>query len=119
MTVDEYYQSIPKDRAEQLQELRKVIDTVFPNVVEDMSYNLPTFSYNNFKMCAIASQKNYMALYVMNYDLLAHFKVELKNFNCGKSCIRFKKLDDGTLYLLKKILFFLKENIKNSQFYKR
>lgn len=118
MTVDDYFKSIPLERAEHLQVLKKIIVKVFPNVVEDMTYNLPTFTYNNFKMCAIANQKNYMALYIMNYDLLVHFKEELKDFNCGKSCIRFKKLDEKSIYLFEKILFFLKENIKNSHFYK-
>ena len=69
--------------------LRQTILEVFPGVVENMDYKLPTYSIKNTRVCAIASQKNYRALYVMNYDLLGHFNEELQRFNWGRSCIRF------------------------------
>jgi uncharacterized protein YdhG (YjbR/CyaY superfamily) len=118
MTVNDYFNAIPTERYQQLKILQTAIKEIFPSVVEDLSYKLPTYSFNNHKICAIASQKNYMSFYIMHYDLLDFFKEDLVNFNCGKSCIRFKKLDEPTLILFKNILIFLKENINKSEFYK-
>ena len=118
LTTQQYFNSIRTDRLDAMLALQKLIIEVFPNVVEDMVHKLPTYSFNNLKICAIASQKNYMSLYIMNYDLLENFKEELSAFNCGKSCLRFKKLDEKTLLLFKKILVYIKKNISNSEFYK-
>lgn len=117
MTVQDYFKTISKDRVEAMEILQQLIKEIFPTAIEDMNYKLPTYSFNGLKICAIASQKNYMSLYIMNYDLLDNFKEELNSFNCGKSCIRFKKLDTETIKLFKEILIYIKENIKNSQFY--
>ena len=51
---------------------------------------------------ALASQKNYMALYLtgggtngpVHKKLVAGFKAAGKKIDVGKSCIRFKELDD-------------------------
>ena len=54
----------------------------------------------------------------MNYDLLDNFKEKLNAFNCVKSCITFKKMDEKTVLLFKKILNYIKKNIATSEFYK-
>ena len=118
MKVDQYFDGISEDRIKQMEGLRKLIKDIFPDVTEDMSYKLPTYTYNGLKICAIASQKHYMALYIMYYDLLKHFEEELQVFNCGKSCIRFKKLDNNSQVLFQKILIYIKNNIQKSEFYK-
>lgn len=118
MTIVEYFDSIPEERKEDMNSLQNMIFEVLGDCVEDMAYKLPTYSKNGLKICAIASQKNYMALYIMNYDLLDHFKNELVSFNCGKSCIRFKKLNKKNLELFRNILTYIKENISKSEFYK-
>ena len=118
-TVAQYFEAVTAERIDAMTILRNTIFEVFPNAIENMDYKLPTYKNNGLKVCAIASQKNYMALYIMNYDLLDHFKEELSSLNCGKSCIRFKELDSETQLLFRKILIYIKENITKSQFYKR
>ena len=119
MNPGNYFDSVQENRTQAMQTLRKMILNVFPGALEDMHYKLPTYTYNEFRMCAIASQKNYMALYIMNYDLLAHFTDELAHLNCGKSCIRFKELNQSTLILFEKILVYIRDNVSSSVFYKR
>jgi uncharacterized protein YdhG (YjbR/CyaY superfamily) len=116
--TETYFNTIPEDRKEAIYKLRSMVQMVFPGYSEDMSYKVPTYTHNKLKICALASQKQYMTLYVMNYDLLTNFKGELSYLNCGKSCIRFKKLDDKTATLLKKVLVFIRENVIKSVFYK-
>jgi hypothetical protein len=60
---------------------------------------------------ALASQKNYISLYacaVIDGEYVAEkYKERLGNVNCGKSCIRLKRLDDihqdGLVAMLKDI----------------
>lgn len=119
MTADQYFKALDGDRKADMELLRALIKKAFPEVIEDMSYKLPTYSVNGLRICAIANQKHYIALYIMNYDLLAKFKNELTSFNCGKSCIRFKELNTNTYDLFDNILRYILENIKSSEFYKK
>ena len=84
-----------------------------------MDYKMPTYDIDGFIHFALASQKHYMALYVMHYDLLDHFAEPLSKYNCGKSCIRFKKLEEDTFSLLREIIIYCYQNAERSTFYKR
>jgi hypothetical protein len=74
-----------------------------------------TFPYLNNKkeklewpVIALANQKNYISLYVCALDkgqyIAEKHKKELGKVSVGKSCIRFKKLEDVNLPVLKKVL---------------
>ena len=61
---------------------------------------------------ALASQKNHMAVYLMGCYMVHEIRNEFekaynksgKRFDAGKSCIRFKKIDDLPLDLLGKTI---------------
>lgn len=65
-TVSEYLEELLPDRRAALSELRSLIHRIAPNTVEAMKYGLPSFG----DLCALASQKNYMALYVCEGDIV-------------------------------------------------
>ena len=119
MTANEYMTNVPADRKNALDALRSLILDTFPDVEENMGYNMPTYLHKGETLCSIANQKNYMALYIMPYDLLDEFKDELATFNCGASCIRFKKLKEGDLDLFKRILTYCDANYYKSQYFGR
>jgi len=110
-TVTEYLDELPADRRAALSELRALILRVDPKTVEAMKYGLPSFG----ELCALASQKNYMSLYVCESDLVKAHLAELGKVSCGKGCIRFKRLTDLNLgaveSLLKEILELRKQGI--------
>jgi uncharacterized protein YdhG (YjbR/CyaY superfamily) len=116
-TVEEYIDQIPEDRKEVIQKLRKVLSENLPEGFrEEMSYGMigyvvPHEIYPKGYHCKpklplpfinVASQKNFVALYHMNLyanqslmewfitEYPKHSKVKL---DIGKSCMRFKKLD--------------------------
>jgi uncharacterized protein YdhG (YjbR/CyaY superfamily) len=64
---------------------------------------MPTYDYAGEGLCAFASQKHYMSLY-MDVELVAKHKDELSHLNPGKSCIRFTELDTLPLETVKQIL---------------
>ena len=123
-TVDEYLASLPDDRREALSAVREVILANLPTGYEEMiqwgmiSYVIPLSRYPNtyngqaLAIASLVSQKNYMSLYLMG--VYGHkpteewFKKEYaasgKKLDMGKSCVRFKKLDDLPLDVIGKVI---------------
>jgi hypothetical protein len=116
-TVAQYLAGLPPDRRAALSAVRKAILDNLDRGFEEgigygmISYHVPHSLYPpgyhcNPKMplpfAALASQKNYMSLYLMSaYGqgseeawLRARFAAAGKKLDMGKSCIRFKKLED-------------------------
>lgn len=117
MTVSEYLNKLPEDRKKIIEDVRKLIKMTHPEIEETMHYKMPTYILNDEILCALASQKQYMALYIMPHDLLKDFREELEKYDCGKSCIRFKKLEDEDLELFERILQYTGKNYPKSEFY--
>lgn len=99
-TIDEYLEELPSERRTALSEVRALIHRVAPKTVEAMQYGLPSFG----DLCALASQKNYMALYVCESDLVKSHLAALGKVSCGKGCIRFKRLADLNLSAVESLL---------------
>lgn len=117
-SITDYMAEIPKDRIEAFQKLREtIIQNLDPEFIECMSYGMigyvvPHEIYPAGYHCDpklplpfmnLASQKNFIALYHMGIygseNLMEWFKSEYSKvckykLDMGKSCIRFKRLDD-------------------------
>lgn len=122
-TVDEYLAQLPEDRRQGLQQVRKVILKNLPKGYEEgiqygmIGYFVPHSLYPSGYHCDttqplpflhIASQKNHMAVYMfclyideseMDWFQDAWAKTG-KKLDMGKSCVRFKKVDDLPLPLI-------------------
>ena len=57
-----------------------------------MRYGMPTYDAAGDFIAALASQKQYVSLY-MNSGVVAEHSEDLSHLNVGKSCIRFTKLE--------------------------
>jgi hypothetical protein len=119
-TVEQYLAQLPEDRRQAIQAVRKVIlKNLDKDYEEGMQYGMigyyvPHRVYPAGYHCdpkqplpfaGLASQKNYMSLYLMciygSSDHLDWFKRSWaktgRKLDMGKSCIRFKKLEDVAL----------------------
>ncbi len=116
-TVKEYLASLPDDRRQALSQVRKVIrKNLAPGFKEGMQYGMigyfiplsvypDTYNGQPLGVVALASQKNNMAVYLMcvyaNSEIETWFHAAWaktgKKLNMGKSCVRFKKIDDVAL----------------------
>jgi uncharacterized protein YdhG (YjbR/CyaY superfamily) len=117
-TLKEYFAALPKERREPMEFLHKFIQKVSPKLKPNFIYNMPgygSFKYKSYKkelldwpVISLASQKNYMSLYVCAVDkgeyIAEKYKDQLGKVSVGKSCIRFKKLEDLNLKTLEKII---------------
>lgn len=123
--VEDYLAMVPDDRKETMNFLHDFIQKAAPDLKVFYAYNMigyGKFKYINYKkeevdwpIVAMASQKNYMSIYVCSLGdegiyLAEEFKGELGKVNVGKSCIRFKKLEDLNLKTLEKIVRLAAKN---------
>ena len=98
-TIDEYLEKIPPLRKEELEKIRARIHQLYPDVEEIIEYNMPSFRRNGKPIAHLASQVQHISLYIDPKGMVLH-RDELDKLNCGKSCLRFtkvEKLPDGLL----------------------
>jgi uncharacterized protein YdhG (YjbR/CyaY superfamily) len=117
-TVGDYLKAVPKERKASIEYLHKFIQSAAPKLKPHFAYNMlgyGSFLYRNYKhetiswpLVALANQKNYISLYVCAFSgkqyLAEKYKTELGKVSVGKSCIRFKKLEDLKLPVLKDLI---------------
>ncbi|MBL4625269.1 MAG: DUF1801 domain-containing protein [Flavobacteriales bacterium] len=118
VSVDDYINNVPEDRKAPIQKLRKIVlDNIPKGFSEELNYGMigyvvPHNIYPGGYHCTpelplpfacIASQKNFIGFYHMgiyaNKELLDWFVSEYpkhckRKLDMGKSCIRFKKMDE-------------------------
>ena len=123
-TVKQYLNELPNDRKKAISIVRQTILENLPEGYDEVmnwgmiTYEVPLETYPNtyngkpLMYAALASQKNHMSVYLtgcyMSLDVRDKFekayKKSGKRFDAGKSCIRFKKVNDLPLELLGKTI---------------
>lgn len=126
-SVAQYIEHLPDDRKEAIEKLRECFRTHLPKGFNEVisygmiGYVVPHSTYPKGYHCDpklplpfinIASQKNFIAIYHMGIysdkDLLEWFTSEYpkhakSKLDMGKSCIRFKKMNDIPYKLLEEL----------------
>lgn len=127
-TVDEYIAQLPEERKTVIEKMRAIILENLPKgFSEQLNYGMPGYvvsleTYPDGYHCDpklplpfmnVASQKNFIALYHMGIyakpELLEWFTTEYpkhckRKLDMGKSCIRFKKMDDIPYDLIQELV---------------
>jgi uncharacterized protein YdhG (YjbR/CyaY superfamily) len=123
-TVAQYLKELPADRRKTIAAVRDVIRRRLPAGYEEtmnwgmISYEVPlsvcpkTYNGQPLMYVALASQKNYCALYLMGVygdaklreELHRAFEAAGKKLDMGKSCVRFKSADDLPLEAIGKLI---------------
>ena len=119
-TVDQYVSQLPAGRREAIQAVRQVILKNLPQGYEEVmtwgmiAYQVPletypdTYNGKPLMYAALASQKNHMAVYLTGIYMHdetrrafeAAYRATGKRYDVGKSCVRFRKLEDLPLALI-------------------
>ena len=123
-TAEEYLSELDDDRRKQLATVRNVVlDNLPDGYEESMQYGMITYivplstladTYNGQPLmyAALASQKRHMALYLTNVYgdgsvekwFRERYLATGKRLDMGKSCVRFRKLDDLPLELVGEVV---------------
>lgn len=116
-TVDAYIAEQPEDRRDALRKVRRILrESLAPGFEEGILYGMPSWyvplsrhpdTYNGqpLTVASLASQKSHMAIYLhavygdaaLRSSFEAGWEESGKKLDMGKSCLRFRKLDDLAL----------------------
>lgn len=117
-TPEEYIAGLEEPRKTQIETLHALIRKTVPDLTPHIQVGMLGYGTYNYKYASgkegdwaiigLASQKNYISLYICATKDGAYiaeaYKKELPKASIGKSCIRFKKIEDVDLAVIKKIL---------------
>lgn len=113
--VEEYLSSLPLDRAQTLRAVRQVVLENLPAGYQEclsfgmISYVVPleryprTYNGQPLLYAALAAKKNYLTVHLMavygedEAEFRAEYAKSGKRLDMGKSCVRFKTLDELAL----------------------
>ena len=87
-TPAEYLAQIPERQRALIEFVRSAILRDHPDIVEGLRYGMLDYP----GLANLAAQKSYVALYV-SASVLAEFKTRFEGVSCGKSCLRFRRLE--------------------------
>jgi uncharacterized protein YdhG (YjbR/CyaY superfamily) len=108
-THDEYIERLPEPRRGEIRALHELIRRTAPQLEPTMEFGILGYGKYHYRyatgregdwmLVGVASNKNYISLYVMattdDGRMLADtYKDRLPKASIGKSCIRFKRLGD-------------------------
>ena len=123
-TVEQYLKELPAERREVVSTLREVIRKNLPKGYQEtmnwgmISYEVPldrfpkTYNGQPLMYAALAAQKNHYAIYLISmYQdgaptgwFAEEFRKAGKKLDMGKSCVRFKRLEDLPLETIGKAI---------------
>jgi uncharacterized protein YdhG (YjbR/CyaY superfamily) len=126
-TADQYIDKLPKERRDAINKLRSVIKENLPSGFSEgiyygmIGYVVPHSIYPDGYHCdpkqplpfiSIASQKNHVAVYhsglyadleLMDWFVSEYKKQSTRKLDMGKSCLRFRNIDDIPFNLIGKL----------------
>ena len=98
-SVESYVASVLGAQRVLLDAIRSVFHEQFPDIPEGIRYGMLDYP----GLANLAAQKHYVAVYVKP-ETLARHKDNFPGTSCGKSCLRFKNLDQFDSAALKALL---------------
>jgi hypothetical protein len=127
-TPEEYIAMIDEPRRSEIQLLHDLIQRTIPPQIPYIISGMIGYGSFHYKsksgregdwcIVALASQKNYISVYICASDgkeyVAEKYKDSFPKASIGRSCIRFKRTEDIDLDILKKVLI---EGVKTSEKY--
>jgi uncharacterized protein YdhG (YjbR/CyaY superfamily) len=124
VTVEQYLTELDPERRQEVSAVRDVVLANLPEGYQEsmnwgmISYEIPlerypdTYNRQPLVYAALASQKNYMSLYLMGLygdpeeeqSFEERYRATGKRYDVGKSCVRFRRLEDLPLDLIAEVI---------------
>src|SRR5580704_4500908 len=103
-TVDEYFSTLPEEKKNILEKVRKTVKDAAPQAKELISYNMPAIKLNGI-LVYYAAQKDHIGFYPTSTPIEV-FKDELTPYKYSKGAIQFPVDKPMPLELITKIVMF-------------
>jgi uncharacterized protein YdhG (YjbR/CyaY superfamily) len=102
--VTDYLEQVPEDRRATLERLRKLCLKRLTGYEEVMAYGMPGYKKDGNVEVSFASQKHYIALYVLKKAVVDAHRAALAGASIGKGCIRFSKPEKIDFAVIERLL---------------
>lgn len=104
--VDAYLAEVPAERRAALTRLRELCRRTLIGYTEGMHYGMPGYTAPGAEEGEVgfASQKQYIALYILKQPALEAHRAELAGLSVGKGCIRYRRPEQIDFKVVKKLL---------------
>ncbi len=102
-TIDEYLSRLPKDQADALEKLRRMIRSVVPTAEEAINYQIPMFRLKGM-LVGFGARKAHCAMYTMSNRTLQDMAADVKGYDTSTGTIRFSPDKPLPVALVRKIV---------------
>ena len=104
--VDAYLEEVPAERRAALTRLRALCLSTLKGYQERMEYGGPGYTAPGAAEPEVgfASQKQYIALYILKQPALEAHRAELAGLSVGQGCIRYRRPEQINWAVVKKLL---------------
>jgi uncharacterized protein YdhG (YjbR/CyaY superfamily) len=102
--VPTYIAEVPAERRAAIEKLRSLCRQNLAGYEECIEYGMPGYKRDGVLEISFASQKQYIAVYVLKGAVVEEFRSRLPAASIGKSCIRFTKAEKIDFEVLGQLL---------------
>ena len=109
LTFEQYLAGLPPERRGEVERVWRVVRENVPRgYAEEIGPKFISFKAGEDWYVALASQKNYISLYLMPVYVFPELKAKLdaggERLKCGKSCVNFRRADELPLETIAEIV---------------
>lgn len=102
--VDEYIASLPAERREAMEQMRRTIRSAAPEAIEVISYKMPAFKTHGRFLVSYDTYKDHYSLFPASDEIVAALGDELAPYLSGKGTIRFPNAEPLPTSLIAKVV---------------
>lgn len=111
--VDEYLKTVTPEQKAEFERIRKIVKSAVPEAEESISYGIPAFKHDNKPLLYFGAFKNHMSLFPASDHMIEVVK-DLAKYRTSKGTLRFTAAEPISDALVKKIVLYRLDDIKNS-----
>jgi uncharacterized protein YdhG (YjbR/CyaY superfamily) len=113
-TIDEYLASVSPDRRVTLENLRRTIRTVVPEIEECISYSMPAFRLNGHVVAGLLATQKGCSYFPFSGTMLAAIAGDLARYDQTKSALHFDAKRPLSAALVRRLLKARISEVKDS-----
>ena len=105
-TVSACLKEVPAERKATLKQLRELCRATLTGFKESMDYGGPCYSRNGVVEVGFASQKHFIALYILRTDVMRshRYLLNIPGVTLGKGCIRYSRPEKIDFSVVERVL---------------
>jgi uncharacterized protein YdhG (YjbR/CyaY superfamily) len=110
--IDAYMAALPTEIRSSMQNLREIIHSTTPDLVESISYKMPVFKYKGRPLAGLAAFTDHCSYFPFSPAVIRSLQKELKPYGTAKGTIHFTISKPLPAALVRKLIAARKAEIE-------